>query len=70
MVSVLRDKYFPSAVRVIAGPDLPKLELPLMEGRGDWPETAVAYVCHRGVCELPSTTPHELFARFTPKHLS
>ncbi len=70
MLEVLRGRYFPSAVRVIAGPDLPYLALPLMEGRREWAPEAVTYVCHRGVCELPARTPQELVARFTPRHLS
>ncbi len=66
MLDVLRGRFLPLAVRVIAGPDLSPAKLALLEGRTDFKQRAVGYVCHRGVCELPAETPNALGARLTP----
>ncbi|HSI04953.1 MAG: thioredoxin domain-containing protein [Myxococcota bacterium] len=66
MLDFLRGRFLPLGVRVIAGPDLAPAKLALLEGRTEFKQQAVGYVCHRGVCELPAESPNALGARLTP----
>jgi uncharacterized protein YyaL (SSP411 family) len=62
----LRETYLPNRVLVVVseGPERAELVrwVPLVEGKTARDAAAAAYVCERGACQLPTTSP-DVFAR-------
>ena len=61
LVSTRRSKYLPNSVTLVVDPDdADAAKLPLLQGRSLVDGKPTAYVCTRGVCRLPVTTPDQL----------
>ncbi len=61
LVGTVYGRYLPNKVLMTSPPDGLE-DLPLLRGRGS-ASVATAYVCHRGVCDLPVTDPDALAAQ-------
>ena len=62
LVEAVRRRYLPNKVLVVADSAGDAGRIPLLEGRVGDGRPPTAYVCRRGSCRLPVTTPGELVA--------
>jgi uncharacterized protein YyaL (SSP411 family) len=62
LVEAVRRRYLPNKVLVVADSAGDADRIPLLEGRVGDGRPPTAYVCRRGTCRLPVTTPGELVA--------
>ena len=61
LVATRRSRYLPNSVTLVVDPDdAVGAKLPLVHGRSLVDGKPTAYVCKRGVCRLPVTTPEQL----------
>ena len=61
LVRARRSRFLPNSVTLVGKPEMAS-SLPLFEGRALVDGTSTAFVCRRGVCRLPVTTPEQLLA--------
>jgi uncharacterized protein YyaL (SSP411 family) len=61
LIRVVHDRYRPNKILLHAG-DSAGNDLPLLQNRTRKDGAATAYVCSRGVCRMPVTTPDDLVA--------
>ena len=64
LVGARRSRFIPNSVTLVGSPATSGL--PLFEGRELVESKPTAYVCRRGVCRLPVTTPEQLLAELVP----
>ena len=62
LVDTVRSRFIPNKILIVAGDPTPDdvASIPLLEDRTRIEGQPTAYVCHRGECKLPVTTPQAL----------
>ncbi|MDQ3987283.1 MAG: thioredoxin domain-containing protein [Actinomycetota bacterium] len=62
LVDTVRGRFIPNKILIVAPDPTPEdvASIPLLEDRAPIGGRATAYVCHRGECKLPVTTPEAL----------
>ena len=60
LLQARRSRYLPNSITLVGEPDLVAEKVPLFEGRVLVDGRPTAYVCKRGVCRLPVTSPEDL----------